>query len=113
MIGDAKLLDARKIDDFQVVMLGVDCASFDVILGIFTDSAKKEFVRRRAGRRLHVHRLPLGCAFVLRVQANFRGLESDELRCHQLVRFPANGTIAGGDYDVIESALPAFRSARP
>ena len=95
MIGDANLLDGRQIDDAQVVMLGVDCAGFDVILDVLGQAAEQKFIGGCAGRGPHFHRLPLGSALVLGEQADLGGIEAHELRCHQLIGLAAHGAVAG------------------
>ena len=79
MIRDADFLDRRQIDDAQVVVLGLNRAGLDVILDVVGQAAEQKFIGRRAGRRLHVHLLPLGSA---RYCANRRTLgESNPRSC--------------------------------
>ena len=59
MIGDADLLNGRKIDDAQIEMLGLHRAGLDVIFDIFRQAAEQELIGGSAGRWPHFHRLPL------------------------------------------------------
>ena len=64
--------------------------------------------------RQHVHRLPFGCALVLREEPDFGRIEAHQLRGDQLVGLAAHGAVARFDDDIVKSVIDAgFRRARP
>ena len=113
MISDADLLDGRKIDHAQIVMLGFHRARFHVIFDVVGQAAEQKLVGGCAGRRQHVHLLPFRSAAVLSEQPHFGRIESEQLRGDQLVGLAAHGAIAGRNRDVVERVSRRFLARRP
>ncbi len=85
MISDADLFHNRKIDDPQIVVLGFHRTGFDVIFDVVGQAAEQELVSGSAGRRQHVHLLPLRSAAVLSEQPDLGRIESEKLRGDYLI----------------------------